>query len=356
MNNEILVSVILPIYNVENYIEQCVNSICEQTYTNLEIILVDDGSPDNCPLICDRYARKDTRVKVIHKKNGGLVSAWITGLMNSTSEYIVFIDPDDWISPRYIEIMVEVLKKTSADVISCSLKKVWNNKETIHKPLILGGFYDRNKLINEFYPKFLNAGDFQKRSIAISRGGKLISKQLLVDNIRYSDKRVTYAEDLNIMFPVLLDAQSLYVVDDMECIYYYRYNPKSMLNAYDKNMLYSIEYVHPALLKICDEKNHPEMKKQVYADFLAAAVQYFKNELQNPGGINCTITNIKEFVQKPMVKDAIDIVEWKHYKKINTVIISCMQNYNFWNQQITTRVLKILKLIDEKIKANKGII
>ena len=98
-----LISVIVPIYNVEKYLDRCVQSIIDQTYKNLEIILVDDGSPDNCPKMCDEYAKLDKRIKVIHKKNGGLMAAWIDGVKMSSGKYIAFVDSDDWVEKTYIE-------------------------------------------------------------------------------------------------------------------------------------------------------------------------------------------------------------------------------------------------------------
>ena len=92
-----MISIIVPIYKVEKYIRQCVDSIINQTYEDIEIILVDDGSPDNCPQICDDYAKTDSRVKVIHKENGGIMSARKAGLKVATGEYIGFVDGDDWI-------------------------------------------------------------------------------------------------------------------------------------------------------------------------------------------------------------------------------------------------------------------
>ena len=95
--NEPLVSVIVPVYNVERYLRHCVNSILIQTYHNLEVILVDDGSPDNCPKICDEYAKADARVKVIHKNNGGLSDARNIGMQAASGDYLMFVDSDDWL-------------------------------------------------------------------------------------------------------------------------------------------------------------------------------------------------------------------------------------------------------------------
>lgn len=111
------VSIVIPIYNVEKYIHRCVSSILEQTYSNLEIILVDDGSPDNCPQICDNYAMLDTRVKVIHKKNGGLSDARNAGLGQATGKYIVFIDSDDYVEVNMIEKALNVARTHNIDTV-----------------------------------------------------------------------------------------------------------------------------------------------------------------------------------------------------------------------------------------------
>lgn len=118
------ISVIVPIYKVEDYLSRCVDSIINQTYKNLEIILVDDGSPDNCPQICDDYASWDNRIKVIHKINGGLSDARNAGMKIATGEYISFIDSDDWIDTHMFEDMFNQLYMDNSDVVSCGVKWV----------------------------------------------------------------------------------------------------------------------------------------------------------------------------------------------------------------------------------------
>ena len=118
MNEKI--SVIVPIYKVEQVLKRCVDSILSQTYENLEIILVDDGSPDQCPAICDAYARQDARIKVVHKKNGGLTSAWKEGVRHAEGEWLGFVDSDDWIEPDMYEFLYHLLKENGADISICS--------------------------------------------------------------------------------------------------------------------------------------------------------------------------------------------------------------------------------------------
>ena len=115
-----LISVIVPIYKVESYLDRCVRSIVEQTYENLEIILVDDGSPDNCPAICDAWAEKDSRIRVIHKENGGLSDARNAGLAVATGEYVSFIDSDDQIAPEFLARLYDAMVKTGAEVAECA--------------------------------------------------------------------------------------------------------------------------------------------------------------------------------------------------------------------------------------------
>lgn len=118
-----LISVIVPIYNVEKYMKKCVDSIINQTYKNLEIILVDDGSPDNCPQICDEYAKQDSRIKVIHKENGGLSDARNAGMKIATGEYVSFIDSDDYISDDFVETLYTTMKTENSDIVECDIVK-----------------------------------------------------------------------------------------------------------------------------------------------------------------------------------------------------------------------------------------
>lgn len=121
---ESLVSVIIPVYKVEKYLNKCVDSVLNQTYKNLEIILVDDGSPDGCPKMCDEFADKDKRIKVIHKKNGGLSDARNAGIETATGKYLTFIDSDDFIINTMIEEMYSVMTKHDCDIAMCNWQQI----------------------------------------------------------------------------------------------------------------------------------------------------------------------------------------------------------------------------------------
>ena len=169
---EPLISVIVPIYNVENYLDKCIESIVNQTYKNLEIILVDDGSPDNSPKICDNWALKDSRIKVIHKKNGGLSSARNAGIENASGKYLTFIDSDDYFDLHVISVMLENLAKYNVDISSISFKRV-NNYEA---PIINNENYDNLILSSEKLA--INICQRKKTSVC----GKLFKKEIFNDN------------------------------------------------------------------------------------------------------------------------------------------------------------------------------
>ena len=131
-----LVSIIVPVYNVEKYLDKCVASVVNQTYTNLEIILIDDGSPDKCPAICDAWKSRDPRINVIHQQNGGLSHARNEGLKIATGEFIGFVDSDDWIELNMVEVLMSALLETDADIASCCFQSEREGSETIENKSI----------------------------------------------------------------------------------------------------------------------------------------------------------------------------------------------------------------------------
>ncbi len=161
------ISVIVPVYKVEKFIYRCVNSILNQTFTDFELILVDDGSPDNCPAICDEYAEKDSRIKVIHKQNGGLSDARNVGKEKATGNYITFIDSDDWIHKEYLERLYNACHDFDADVSVCGYFRTENQE-----PVIASEKY----AVNTFTPE-----DFWcslELNHAIAPWGKLYKREL----------------------------------------------------------------------------------------------------------------------------------------------------------------------------------
>lgn len=246
-----LFSIIVPVYNVEKYINKCVNSILEQTFTDFEIILVDDGSPDNCPAICDEYAKKDARVKVIHKKNGGLINARKSGLEIAGGEYIGFVDGDDWIEPDTYENFAKMIKKYAPDIVLSDFyfdngKGLANSNQLFEQ-----GFYDKSALKEKLYPKMLFSGIYYKFGVNPCCWSKVYKKELIERNLPQVDGRIKMGEDAAFTYPCLLDAESAATVKKPS--YHYIQNPQSMTNSYDKNLKNIIFLPYERIKEKCRE-------------------------------------------------------------------------------------------------------
>jgi glycosyltransferase involved in cell wall biosynthesis len=196
------ISVIVPIYNVENYLNRCIDSIVNQTYENLEIILVDDGSPDDCGDICEQYSDSDKRIHVIHKRNGGLSSARNIGIEYASSDYIVFVDSDDWLDLNMIELLYNIHKKTNAEIVECSYRNIYSNgikEETLcsGKVIEADNIFALEGMLDWKYFKPVAWNKLYKRGV--------------IDNIRYPDGKIH--EDEFTTYKYFYNAKKLAYVD-----------------------------------------------------------------------------------------------------------------------------------------------
>lgn len=172
---DVLISIIVPVYKVEKYLNKCIDSILSQSFTNFELILVDDGSPDNCGKICDEYANKDNRIKVIHKENGGLSDARNAGIGLSCGEYLAFIDSDDYISTEFIKTLYDLAKNNDAEISVCDAVLVKEEENAEY-------FYNEQFEVFNKEQSLLNLTYYRK--ITVNAWNKLYKKELF-DDIRY---------------------------------------------------------------------------------------------------------------------------------------------------------------------------
>lgn len=213
---EVLISVIVPVYKVEKYLSTCIDSILEQTYKNLEIILVDDGSPDRCPEICDDYSRIDSRVKVIHKKNEGLSSARNEGIRIAKGEYLTFVDSDDYISKDMIRVLYEICCKYHVLLAQCNHTTKSAVFDTVSRGQELGIVIRKERCMNELFGKF-------GVSFCVS-WGKLFHRTLL-ETIEFPVGKLH--EDVYTTHLFFEAAESL--VFTTKCLYYYRQRKDSLM-------------------------------------------------------------------------------------------------------------------------------
>lgn len=209
MEGNIKISVIVPVYRVEKYLDKCVKSIVNQTYENLEIILVDDGSPDNCPAICDEWAKKDSRIKVIHKENGGVSSARNAALKIASGEFIGFVDSDDWIEPDMYESLLKRIDETDSSIALCSYYSVETTGDTKAHRCIS----DKDKLGRDDYLRFIVLG---------GDGGYIWNRLYRADIVKEVsfDENIWYSEDLLFNFKTALISKSVAVLDEPEYHYF----------------------------------------------------------------------------------------------------------------------------------------
>lgn len=220
------VSIIVPVYNAEKYLQECVDSILTQTLSDLELILVDDGSTDSSPALCDQYAAQDARVKVIHKSNGRAASARNAGLRAATGEYVAFVDSDDWISPDMYEKMLQ----TGADVTLCDYVRFQGEKEfPFTQPNVAAGFYDKTQIRKKIYPHSVMDGI--EYPITISNCVMLIKRDIITRN------QLFYREDILISEDAPFGSEVLYCADSFaylkgERFYHYRMTEGSASKTY----------------------------------------------------------------------------------------------------------------------------
>ncbi|MDY6030089.1 MAG: glycosyltransferase family 2 protein [Acidaminococcaceae bacterium] len=233
-----LITIIIPVYNVEKYLSDCLDSVINQTYKNLEIILVDDGSTDDSGKICDDYAMIDNRIKVIHKHNEGVTLARIVAFQHSQGEFIMFIDSDDYVSDNIVDRMVFVQREYDVDIVSC--QNFDDNDGVISEPGIRTelGFYDKKRLIELLQTNFLH----DKRTLMAGMTGYLwtrLIKRTFVGNALNAGVDMIHSEDQVAMLQLLYDAQSMYVMKDR--LYYYVSRHGQVTKKYDSRLWNNFE-------------------------------------------------------------------------------------------------------------------
>lgn len=222
------ISIIVPVYNAEKFLPICLDSIVSQTYKNLQIILVDDGSTDKSSKICDTYAEADSRILTIHQENHGAVYARNIGIENAEGEYIAFADADDWLESNMIERLYKSLMINDADVSMCGRREDTGSTSISVNHGFLVGYYDKNKMIEEIYPNMIVNTSFFQWGIFPGLWDKLFKKELLKRMHADVDIRITMGDDALCIYPYLLKANSIYILD--ECLYHYRQTPTSMVH------------------------------------------------------------------------------------------------------------------------------
>lgn len=236
--NEELISIVVPVYNVEKYLKKCVDSICCQTYRNLEIILVDDGSPDHCGEMCDEWTKLDDRIVVVHKPNGGLSDARNAGIDIAKGKYISFIDSDDWIRNDYIENLYKVLTLYDTEYSECSFQYVMENGELINS-------LKDSKSTTLFENKEALCELMRSEVLHTSAWGKLYKKELF-DSNRYPKGKLF--EDIPVTYDIILSGAKVAYIESASYFYLFRETAISKM-CFSPKRMDAAEFMEAAMKK-----------------------------------------------------------------------------------------------------------
>ena len=283
MNKEkCLISIVVPVYNVESYLDRCVSSIVHQTYSNLEILLIDDGSPDRCPQMCDEWAKKDSRIKVIHKQNAGLGMARNTGIEHAMGEYICFFDSDDYVAEDLIEKTYRTIAQTQADIVLYGYTLADPERDFYQEriPDPNKEMYEKSEVLLSFLPEFLgqNPKTGKNSNIPVGACAAMYSMELIRRaNWRFASEREIISEDTYSHLVLYKDVGKVAVLK--ECLYYYCVNGTSLTRTYRSDRFEKIKYFYERCLKVCEDYRYPsEVIRRCAEPFVGYTIAALKQE------------------------------------------------------------------------------
>ena len=314
-----LFSVIVPIYKIEKYLSRCIQSVLMQSFTDFEVILVDDGSPDNCPKICDDYATKDKRIKVIHKENGGLVSARQAGIKLASGDYIFHLDGDDALCEDALESAYEIINEYHPDIISFSYKPfVQGRVGDVVNDLPEEGLYDKALMKEKIYPHLLS--DKNMNHIFYFSWGKAIKREIAIKHQLNVNPKIFLGEDLSCAVPCYLDAETVYM--SKKPIYLYTIRNDSLTNDFKSNQITQIADVIEGLRKLDVQKpNDFEAQISRYSCFMCFAVL----ALAAQGNHFSSVKTIKELIKNSLHREEIKKAKFENITFKSRIAIFLMK-------------------------------
>ena len=267
-----LVTVVIPVYNTETYLDSCVSSVVGQTYRNLQILLIDDGSTDTSPRLCDAWAKRDSRVTVIHKQNEGLGMARNTGMESAAGEYLCFLDSDDVLAPEAIELA----RKETADVVFYGFRDVDNTGKLLsdHIPSLQKQFYRGEEVQRSFLPMLIAGENGLQPSVCWAMFSAELIKRA---NWRFPSEREIISEDIYALLKLFQDVKTVSVLP--KALYHYRKNPTSLSRAYRADRFEKARDFYHKCAKLCESKHYPSAVLDACREpFLALSILAMKLE------------------------------------------------------------------------------
>lgn len=296
MNKELgKISVIVPIYNADRYLERCLSSIIGQTYKNLEIICVDDGSTDNSLAICNKYSLLDNRIKVIHKNNGGVTSARKAGMKIASGEWVGFVDSDDWLELYAYERMIKKGEKKDVTLICGNFRRNYENHSIDYISKFNEGKYELSEDNSYFISNFIFNKEIFEFGIYPSLWNKLFRKRNVEIILNELDEDIIFQEDGAIVYSYILKYKKIYMINDI--IYNYnRYNSNSCMHCFNNEKYNSIIKAHSFIMQHETNENKEYIDKQLQWLKLYYTLLYLPEKMENKKNkkILCYLGNINK--------------------------------------------------------------
>lgn len=308
------VTVIIPVYNTSHYLRQCVDSVLGQSYKNLEVLLVDDGSTDNSADICDEYCDKYKIVKVIHKKNEGLGITRNRGLENATGKYVTFLDSDDWITPNHIERLVSASVENDSDIVIGSRTRFDDCSEQ-KEELSLYGLYQGKEIKEKVLPELIAASPKAKldlglpMSVCFSLYKVNYIKRL---NLEFPSERYCVSEDFFFNYKYLLHANKVTLIDEYG--YMYRKTPNSITQSFDQVQIERVYNFYKEIKRMVIKPNiDSELESRVYRCSLAILRGLLKRLVSSSLNSRDKKKFIKMILNDSRTKEMIRMYDYKNY-------------------------------------------
>ena len=339
-------SIIVPVYNVENYLEECLNSILAQTFTDYELILVDDGSTDRSGEICEQYRLQNTKIKVINKENGGQTSARKAGVEVAQGQYIGFVDSDDKIEKTMYQKLCDEAVKNNADVIICDVWQ-WDGKNTYPiKQNMEGGVFSQKQLEQDIFPHMLYAGRYYQFGFLPAMWNKIYRSDILKKNQLLVDSRIRIGEDAACSYLCILDANIVsYLKNDYE--YYYRLNRNSVCQNWTNRNISSASILLDYLYERLTENSKANLMEQYwyYYSYMFTNMLYDYGEEVRRKQITCNVEkDFKELLNSKsfqVFKTYYETIKIPFYRKIvaNSVIYGRTIDTIMWKLFVFLRAI-----------------
>lgn len=292
-----LVSIVVPVYKVEKYLDQCVESILNQSYKNIEVLLIDDGSPDRCPQMCDAWAQKDSRVRVIHKENAGAGEARNTGLENVTGDYLCFVDSDDYIHPNMIRNAYEYLQENSVDIVLFGMSRVDSEGKLVSQNLPMPPYkVFRGNMVQEILLPGILAKD-PKTGMYMGIPCSVWSIMFNMDLIkktkwRFVSEREYICEDIYSLLVLFKNIHSAAVL--CESLYFYRINPTSLTRSYRDDRYDKARLFYYQCIDLCKEFEYPQVVFDACTGpFFGSTIESIKQMVSNAKSVSDAINKLK---------------------------------------------------------------